>query len=393
MSGTHQFGADLVGSLPSLNGARVLLTRQLAHDRLADALSARGAVVQSVAVTRIQPWPVTARETVLKACASGEWEWLVLTSPRTVEVLYQSNPALFVHAIHSALSQGLHVAAVGARTAQAWSAATDHQPHVVGIGGGEDVIHHVIDYEASHRRSIRGKVAIPGSALTRSTIADKASRAGWEVVQYPVYTTISANYLDPTVFQRVVAGEMDAIVVTAGSAMRGLVDVMCACIKDAGTLDISPASSPIPIVTLGPQTAEDCVHILRRALTARTGSQVSAHEGTAPLASAYADNATNPDRPDSADNPVTPDSPDGPNSADRATSSDSADSAHRSHTAEHQSITNNHCQNPDALRLFQRFVVMPPAASPSPDDVCTAVALALHTTKPHSSMSFDNQGA
>ena len=178
------------GTHPALIGRRVLLPRR--DGALADALRAAGADVDAVAVTRTETLPFSL---------PGPADWVILTSPIAVEVLASADVELSM--------LGDQIAAVGPATARAIEELDAHADVVPsGRSDAEALVAALIDAEPEGATAL-----IPGSALSRPTLADGLTAAGWDVERLDTYTTVplkEAPGARPW-------SDYDAVVLTSGS--------------------------------------------------------------------------------------------------------------------------------------------------------------------------------
>ncbi|MGL5406528.1 MAG: uroporphyrinogen-III synthase [Propionibacteriaceae bacterium] len=184
---------------------RVLMPQPLGA--LAQAVTAAGAEVIGLELTRM----IVDEQARAEAIATlAEYDWVVLSSARTAELL-------------GAALAGIRVAAVGAATATAarsYGACVELVP--------------VSDAGAAALCDIfpagNGRVLIPGSALAAPLLAQHLTQQGWDVVQLAIYT------IESVVPQQVPA--VDIAVATAGSTASAL------------------AGLDIPVVALGDPSAQ-----------------------------------------------------------------------------------------------------------------------------------------
>ena len=263
---------DSAGSLPGnpregggapLSGRVVLLPRLKERDRIASALERAGAMVLRAAVTRTVPGEAAALEATVRRIAEGEAAWLVLTSARTVEALAPY--------LHVPVPSALRVAVVGPATARAWAELTGTAPDLVARGsatallkepalaGGPEATppptrdpgsgigpHGFTNAAGSHDSDGRARafsdapdspqtlteaarrVLLPASALADPALADGLRRAGWEVEQVAAYTTVTADAHDlpPDLDRTWATGGVDAVVLTAPSTTRAVLELL-----------------------------------------------------------------------------------------------------------------------------------------------------------------------
>lgn len=249
---------DSAGGLPDapregigapLSGRAVLLPRLKERDRIASALERAGARVLRAAVTRTVPGEAAALEATARRIAAGEAAWLVLTSARTVEALA---PYLLAEAAlatrdqalhqepgtsgphngsvspHTPITTSLRVAAVGPATARAWTELTGTAPDLVARGSAAALLKEPELAGPLPAPNAARHVLLPASALADPALAEGLRRAGWEVEQVAAYTTVTADAHDlpPNLDRAWAAGGVDAVVLTAPSTTRAVLELL-----------------------------------------------------------------------------------------------------------------------------------------------------------------------
>ena len=220
---------DSIGRLPGrphkaagtlLTGRVVLLPRVKEPDHIASALERAGAMVLRAAVTRTVPGEAAALEATARRIAAGEAAWLVLTSARTVEALA---PYLHVPA-----PSALRVAVVGPATARAWTKLTGTAPDLVARGSAAALLEEPELAGPLPAPNAARRVLLPASALADPALAEGLRRAGWEVEQVAAYTTVTADAHDlpPNLERTWATGGVDAVVLTAPSTTRALLELL-----------------------------------------------------------------------------------------------------------------------------------------------------------------------
>ena len=244
-------GLPREGGGAPLSGRVVLLPRLKERDRIASALERAGARVLRAAVTRTVPGEAAALEATARRIVAGEAAWLVLTSARTVEALA---PYLLAATGVGSATWGygpyhepgtpdphdsatsprtpaippLRVAVVGPATARAWTELTGTAPDLVARGSAAALLEEpelagpLPDPNAARR------VLLPASALADPALAEGLRRAGWEVEQVAAYTTVTADAHDlpPDLEHRWATGGVDAVVLTAPSTTRAVLELL-----------------------------------------------------------------------------------------------------------------------------------------------------------------------
>ena len=196
-----------------LAGRVVLVPRLREPDPLAEALRTAGAETVRAALTRTVAGDTAELATASARLAAGEYDWLVVTSARTVEMLdVGATPA------------STAVAAVGSATAGALAAALGRDPELVAGGSARSLL----DALAERGVAPGARVLLPQSALAAPLLAEGLRGLGAHVDRVDAYTTRTAAPADlpPGLVGRWRAGGVDAVVVTAGSTARAAVELL-----------------------------------------------------------------------------------------------------------------------------------------------------------------------
>ena len=248
---------DSTGSLPGLpregggaplSGRVVLLPRLKERDRIASALERAGAMVLRAAVTRTVPGEAAALEATARRIVAGEAAWLVLTSARTVEALVPYllaeagvGSAIWRHGLHqepgtpdphnspsTPAIPPMRVAVVGPATARAWTELTETAPDLVARGSATALLKEPELAGPLPAPNAARRVLLPASALADPALAEGLRRAGWEVEQVAAYTTVTADAHDlpPDLEHRWATGGVDAVVLTAPSTTRAVLELL-----------------------------------------------------------------------------------------------------------------------------------------------------------------------
>lgn len=258
-------GLPREGGGAPLSGRVVLLPRLKERDRIASALERAGAMVLRAAVTRTVPGEAAALEATARRIVAGEAAWLVLTSARTVEALVPYllaeagvGSAIWRHGLHqepgtpaphdrasTPAIPPLRVAVVGPATARAWTELTETAPDLVARGSATALLEEpelAGPHDSDGRARAFGdapdspqtlpeaarRVLLPASALADPALAEGLRRAGWEVEQVSAYTTVTADAHDlpPDLEHRWATGGVDAVVLTAPSTTRAVLELL-----------------------------------------------------------------------------------------------------------------------------------------------------------------------
>ncbi|WP_314933336.1 uroporphyrinogen-III synthase [Actinomyces oris] len=219
-SAGSQRGRPWEGSGAPLSGRVVLLPRLKERDRIASALERAGARVLRAAVTRTVPGKAAALEATARRIVAGEAAWLVLTSARTVEALAPY--------LHVPVPSALRVAVVGPATARAWTELTGTAPDLMARGSAAALLEEPELAGPLPAPNAARRVLLPASALAGPALAEGLRRAGWEVEQVAAYTTVTADAHDlpPNLEDRWATGGVDAVVLTAPSTTRAVLELL-----------------------------------------------------------------------------------------------------------------------------------------------------------------------
>ncbi|QKD78947.1 uroporphyrinogen-III synthase [Actinomyces marmotae] len=253
------------GAAGPLTGARVLLTRRAAGDRIAAALEEAGAEVVAVALTETVPGDFEAMARAQERLASGAYAWVVVTSARALAAMSLAGaPA------------STRFAAVGPGTARALEEAIGRRADVVADGGAAGLLREPLlaggpqgsgalgegerDAGGAARPEGRGRLLLPASAIADPALADGLRKAGWLVEAVPAYSTRTApaDSLPPGLARAwgspagPARGGFDAVVLLAGSGARALHELL-------GPPPARPAGvgRRTAVVALGPSTAAE----------------------------------------------------------------------------------------------------------------------------------------
>lgn len=166
----------------------------------------------------------------LRDLADGQYDWLVVTSATTVDVLVSQS---------TRVPESTHIAAVGETTAAALALAgyrVDFVPTRDNSARGL-----VTEWPASE---IRGRVLIPQSDIAEPTLVAGLERLGFAVEFVTAYRTVGVP-IAPEIRADVASGRIGAILVTSGSVARQI------------AAQLAPLPDPTVIACIGPRTAFD----------------------------------------------------------------------------------------------------------------------------------------
>jgi uroporphyrinogen-III synthase len=172
----------------------------------------------------------TALSHALQELGAGAYDWLVVTSATTVDVLVSQR---------TRVPDGTRVAAVGETTAAALALAGYR---VDFIPGGDNSARGLVkEWPAS---DIRGRVLIPQSDIAEPTLVAGLEQLGFAVEFVTAYRTVGVP-VAPEIRADVASGAIRAILVTSGSVARQI------------AAQLAPLPDATVIACIGPRTAFD----------------------------------------------------------------------------------------------------------------------------------------
>ena len=122
----------------------------------------------------------------------------------------------------------MRVAVVGPATARAWTGLTGTSPDLVARGSATALLEEPELACSPQVPSAAKRVLLPASSLADPALADGLRRAGWEVEQVAAYTTTTADASDfpPGLASTWATGGVDAVVLTAPSTTRAVLELL-----------------------------------------------------------------------------------------------------------------------------------------------------------------------
>ncbi len=183
----------------------------------------------------------------LRELEEGRFDWLVVTSATTVDVLVT---------LQTRVPQGTRIAAVGETTAAALALAGYR---VDFIPEGDNSARGLV--KEWPKSDIHGRVLIPQSDIAEPTLVAGLSQLGYDVRFISAYRTVGVPVTDE-VKRDVASGAIRAILVTSGSVARQIAE------------QLAPLPETTVIACIGPRTAFDAraagltVHVIAESRSA-----------------------------------------------------------------------------------------------------------------------------
>jgi uroporphyrinogen-III synthase len=224
----------------SLAGKQVLNTRAVHQAAELDALlSARGALPLAYPCIRIEPpLDCSALDEVLGEAAAGGFDWLVLTSANAVHVIAGRLASLEV----GPLPARLHMAAIGAGTAQAAKRELGRLPELVPDDARAEALLAAFPSQAALR------VLVPQGELARPLLARELAERACVVALVAYRTLAGSGGVDLPAL--LATGQVDAVALTSPSTVRNLATRL-----GRGEESLR-ALAAVPAVCIGPLTAD-----------------------------------------------------------------------------------------------------------------------------------------
>ncbi|MGO1510769.1 MAG: uroporphyrinogen-III synthase [Actinomycetales bacterium] len=214
-----------------IGDARVLVPRA-ADDPISLALAATGAEVVPARLTATLPLEVDPARVDPAGAA-----WVLVTSARTVDRLAELETAArtWPRAVEAARSGGTRVGSVGPAT----TAALAHVGVTVDTEASHGTAASLIETVGAPAEPGPTRVLLPASALADPTTAARLTGRGWDVDAVAVYTTVT----DTEAARAAVDPWPDAVVVTAPSTLRALLETAGAPPRDVRLVAIGPTTA------------------------------------------------------------------------------------------------------------------------------------------------------
>jgi uroporphyrinogen-III synthase len=197
-----------------LRGMRVVITRAEGRgNKLATKLREAGAIpILYPVIAHTPPDDLLAFNEAIRNMVAGTYDWLVVTSATAVQAIHES--VIRIGASHGEWRRRMHVAVIGAGTAQACIDLLGLQPHIV----PEAFNAHAL---AGAMGDVRGqRILLPNADIARPALQAALQAAGAQVVRVIAYKTVPAGQNPIDMNQLLLAGSVDAICFTSGSTVR-----------------------------------------------------------------------------------------------------------------------------------------------------------------------------
>jgi uroporphyrinogen-III synthase len=219
-----------VTTTKSLAGKTILITRPREQSAvLVRALERRGATAIVAPAIQLVPSRSPALRKALRELADGAYEWITLTSPRTVDMLVANVEPREVRA---------RVAAIGEGTSEAFRSWARRDPDLV------PGTYTTLGLARALPRG-DGRVLCPRADIAPEGLEDALARKGWRPERVEAYRTRLARTLPRDARDALHRGRVDAVTFTSASTVRGFVGALGA------------AKGHPKVVCIGPITARE----------------------------------------------------------------------------------------------------------------------------------------
>jgi uroporphyrinogen-III synthase len=249
-------------SAQPLAGLTVIVTRpQEQAAELVRRLKRRGATVILAPAIEIVSVRTAALTRALRDLADGRFDWVTITSPRTVDVFREQLTPRDVRA---------RVAAIGDGTAEAFRRWTRRNP---------DLVPKMFTTSALARTFPRGvgRVLCARADVAPEGLEDALASKGWHPVRVNAYRTRFPRSLQTDAHDALRRGEVDAVTFTSASTVRGFVRALGAVKGAPKVVCIGPVTAKAARdhgltvhAVAKPHTVEGLVAAVERALASRT---------------------------------------------------------------------------------------------------------------------------
>ncbi len=246
----------------TLAGRTVLVTRPKEQSEvLVRALDRRGANAILAPAIELVPARSAALAKAVRDLAAGEYAWLTLTSPRTVEMLVERATPREVRA---------KVAAIGEGTSEAFRRWARRDP---------DLVPRAFTTTSLARAFPRGRgrVLCARADIAPEGLEDALAAKGWTPERVEAYRTRLARSLPAEAREALRLGEVDAVTFTSASTVRGFVRALGAVRGNPKVVCIGPVTSRearehgfTVAAVANPHTIEGLVEALERAFRPRS---------------------------------------------------------------------------------------------------------------------------
>jgi uroporphyrinogen-III synthase len=245
----------------TLAGRTVLVTRpEEQSEVLVRALERRGANAILAPAIELVPARSPALAKALRDLGAGEYAWITLTSPRTVEMLVDRATPREVRA---------KVAAIGEGTSEAFRGWARRDP---------DLVPRAFTTTSLARAFPRGsgRVLCARADIAPEGLEDALAAKGWTPERVEAYRTRLARALPAEARKALRLGEVDAVTFTSASTVRGFVRALGAVRGNPKVVCIGPVTSRearergfTVAAVANPHTIEGLVEALERAFRPR----------------------------------------------------------------------------------------------------------------------------
>ena len=214
--------------MKTLAGRTIVVTRPLEQSaELIRALERRGATAIAAPSIELVPARSAALTKALRGLTAGEYAWITLTSPRTVEMLVVNLKPREVRA---------KVAAIGEGTADAFRRWSRRDPDLM------PKVYTTMGLARAFPRG-QGRVLCARADIAPEGLEDTLAAKGWTPERVDAYRTRLARSLPKDARDALRSGEVDAVTFTSASTVRGFVRALGAVKGNPKVVCIGPVTS------------------------------------------------------------------------------------------------------------------------------------------------------
>jgi uroporphyrinogen-III synthase len=245
-----------------LSGRAILVTRPSEQaSELVRALKRRGATAIEAPAIEIVPARGAALTRSLRELTEGRYDWITLTSPRTVDVLAEHLRPRDVRA---------KVAAIGDGTREAFRRWARREPHLVPTSFTTEALARAFPRGAGRVLCARADIAPEG-------LEEAIAAKGWTPTRVDAYRTRMPRSLPAEARAALREGRVDAVTFTSASTVRGFVRALGAVKGTPKVVCIGPVTARearahglTVHAVANPHTVQGLVEATERALASRS---------------------------------------------------------------------------------------------------------------------------
>ncbi|WP_353673017.1 uroporphyrinogen-III C-methyltransferase [Synechocystis sp. LKSZ1] len=238
-----------------LSNKTIVVTRSAEQSsQFSQLLQAQGAQVLELPALVIQP-PSSWQGLDQALAHLTTFDWLILTSANGVNFFFQR---LEDHGQDSRALQGLKIAVVGQKTAQALKAYGLRPDFIPPQFIADDLVSHFPEPIAD-QRFLFPRVESGG----REVLVQALTQQGGTVVEVPAYQSACPESLAPTILEALQQGQVDVVTFASAKTVQNFHTLLLQAL-DGDNQRLADYLAPVCLASIGPQTSQRCRELLGR---------------------------------------------------------------------------------------------------------------------------------